>query len=101
MLPDHSLQTSLQKIKHTKTSEHPPRVLILYGSLRPESYSKKAAQEAGRILESFGAEVKIYDPEGLPVFDRQTYEHPKVQELHELALGLKPWFGRALKFMAI
>ena len=61
-------------------------MLILYGSLRPESYSKKAALEAGRILESFGAEVKVYDPEGLPVFDRQNYEHEKVQELHELAL---------------
>ena len=86
MLPDHTLQTSLQKIKQTKLSEHPPKVLILYGSLRPESYSKKAALEAGRILESFGAEVKVYDPEGLPVFDRQTYDHPKVKELHELAL---------------
>ena len=85
MLPDHSLHTSLQKIKETKLSEHAPRVLVLYGSLRPESYSKKAAFEAARILESFGADVKIYDPEGLPVFDRQSYEHHKVQELHELA----------------
>ena len=27
-------------------SEHPPRILILYGSLRPQSFSRKLALEA-------------------------------------------------------
>lgn len=29
---------------------HPPRILILYGSLRPQSFSRKLALEAERIL---------------------------------------------------
>ena len=29
---------------------HPPRILLLYGSLRPQSYSRKLALEAERIL---------------------------------------------------
>ncbi len=68
-------------------SEHKPRILILYGSLRKRSYSKLLAEEAGRILEHMGAEVKFYDPDGLPTFDYdRSLEHPKVQELRELSL---------------
>ena len=66
-------------------SQHKPRVLMLYGSLRPESYSRKAAQEAGKILEHMGAEVRFFDPAGLPLFDNgESSEHPKVQALREL-----------------
>ncbi len=86
LVPDHSIEKTLELIANTKVSIHAPRILVLYGSLRPESYSKKAAQEAARILAGFGCEVKIYDPAGLPVFDRQNYEHSKVKELHELCL---------------
>lgn len=52
-----------------KVSDHKPRILILYGSLRDRSYSRLLAEEAGRILEYMGAEVKFYDPDGLPTFD--------------------------------
>ena len=70
-----------------KTSEHKPRILILYGSLRSRSYSKLLAEEAGRILEYMGAEVKFYNPDGLPTFDYdRSLEHPKVKELRELSL---------------
>lgn len=31
-------------------SQHPPRILILYGSLRDRSFSRLAAEEGGRIL---------------------------------------------------
>ena len=66
---------------------HPPRVLILYGSLRERSYSRLAAEEAGKVLEYMGAEVKFFDPKGLPVFDQEnSVEHEKVQELRELSL---------------
>ncbi len=66
-------------------SKHPPRILLLYGSLRDESYSRKAAKEAARILEKLGAETKIYDPHGLPLVDDHVdASHPKVAELHEL-----------------
>ncbi len=86
LVPNHSIEKTQQSIASTNVSVHAPRILVLYGSLRPESYSKKAAQEAARILEGFGCEVKIYDPMDLPVFDRQNYEHAKVKELHELCL---------------
>ncbi len=65
-------------------SDHKPRILILYGSLRPVSYSRLLAHEAARLLEHFGCEVKIFDPEGLPLPDAAPADHPKVQELREL-----------------
>ncbi len=69
------------------SSTHKPRVLILYGSLRDNSYSRLSAEEAGRILEIMGAEVKFYHPKGLPLFDHtESAEHPKVKELRDLAL---------------
>ncbi len=64
---------------------HPPRVLILYGSLRARSFSRLAAQEAGRLLTLMGAEVKLFNPAGLPLVDETNEEHPKVLELRELA----------------
>ena len=67
-----------------KTVEHPPRILLLYGSNRERSYSRLAIQEAGRILEYFGAEVKIFHPKGLPLPEDADLEHAKVKELHEL-----------------
>ncbi|QDK42375.1 arsenical resistance protein ArsH [Bacteriovorax stolpii] len=69
------------------SSEHPPKILILYGSLREKSYSKMLAEEAGRILTRMGAEVKLFSPDGLPVFDNgRSVDHPKVQELRKLSL---------------
>jgi arsenic resistance protein ArsH len=66
---------------------HPPKILILYGSLREESFSKKLAEEAGRILIHMGAEVKFFNPEGLPLFDNgKSIDHPKVQELRNLSI---------------
>ncbi|WP_226623389.1 arsenical resistance protein ArsH [Alloyangia pacifica] len=65
-------------------STHRPRILILYGSLRERSFSRFAAEEAGRLLETFGAEVRIYDPRGLPQTDTTGPDHPKVAELRDL-----------------
>ena len=67
-------------------SQHPPRILILYGSLRERSYSRLAGEEAARILERLGVEVKIYNPSGLPLVDDGVdADHPKVAELREIA----------------
>ncbi|MCJ8295034.1 MAG: arsenical resistance protein ArsH [Colwellia sp.] len=64
---------------------HKPRVLMLYGSLRETSFSRLTAEEAGRILEEMGAEVKFFNPKGLPLFDNNdSADHPKVIELREL-----------------
>ena len=65
---------------------HPPRILMLYGSLRERSYSRLLTEEAARILRRYGAEVRIYDPHGLPLADEVEASHPKVQELRELSL---------------
>ena len=65
--------------------ETPIKILVLYGSLRPQSYSRRCGEEAARILEKLGAEVKFYNPSGLPLVDDQADEtHPKVQELRNL-----------------
>jgi len=58
---------------------------MLYGSLRERSYSKLLTQEAARLLEAMGAEVRIFDPLNLPQPDAAPDSHPKVQELRELA----------------
>lgn len=67
-------------------STHPPKILILYGSLRETSFSKKLALEVERVLSRFGAEVRVFDPNGLPVFDRTSNDHPKVQQLRQLSI---------------
>jgi arsenic resistance protein ArsH len=63
----------------------PPRILILYGSTREKSYSRLLAMEADRLLRTFGAETRIYDPRGLPLPDDAPVDHPKVQELRDLS----------------
>ena len=65
-------------------SSHPVRILILYGSLREKSFSRLVAEEASRILEKLGADVKFYNPKGLPLVDEENASHPKVLELHKL-----------------
>ncbi|WP_281287393.1 arsenical resistance protein ArsH [Luteimonas granuli] len=62
---------------------HPPRILLLYGSLRPQSYSRKLALEAERILRRLGAETRVFDPHGLPMLDSVDRDHPKVRQLRE------------------
>jgi arsenic resistance protein ArsH len=47
-------QPTLEKVQ-AKVLDHPPRILLLYGSNRERSYSRLAVMEAGRILEQFGA----------------------------------------------
>ena len=65
---------------------HPPRILMLYGSLRERSFSRFLTEEAARILTHFGAEVKIFDPMELPMAGSVPEDHPKVQELRALCL---------------
>lgn len=67
------------------TSEHKPRILLLYGSLRKRSFSRLATEEAARILKYFGAETKTFNPSGLPLPDDTDDQHVKVQELRKLA----------------
>ncbi|ODS04027.1 NADPH-dependent FMN reductase [Methyloceanibacter marginalis] len=72
-------------LRPSRRPSHPPRLLMLYGSLRQRSYSRFLTLEAARLLEAFGAEVKIFNPSGLPLPDDAPETHPKVQELRELS----------------
>ena len=69
-----------------KSDNNPPRILALYGSLRERSYSRFLAEEVMRLLAAFVAEVRIYNPSGLPLPDDVYTDHPKVQELRDLAI---------------
>ncbi len=72
------------KIAERLPLQESPRILILYGSVRERSYSRFAAEEAGRLLSALGAEVKTFNPSGLPLPDDAPETHPKVAELREL-----------------
>ena len=76
---------SLEKLNAISTAAHPPRILLLYGSLRARSYSRLLTEEAARILQRFGAETRFFDPRDLPLPDAVSPDHPKVQELRALS----------------
>jgi len=59
---------------------------MLYGSLRERSYSRLLAEEAARILEGIGCEVRWFHPHDLPVKAPGLEEHPEVVRLRRLSL---------------
>lgn len=65
--------------------DRPPRILFLYGSLRERSYSRLLAEEAARIIQDMGAEVKFFHPHELPLRGQVEESHPQVQELRALS----------------
>ncbi|MCX4163825.1 MULTISPECIES: arsenical resistance protein ArsH [Paraburkholderia] len=75
----------LDKLEPVTVSQHAPRILLLYGSLRPTSYSQLLTLEAERILRHFGADTRVFDPHGLPLADSVSADHPKVIELRKLS----------------
>ena len=74
-----------EQFEQVGTPTHAPRILLLYGSLRARSLIKLLTLEAQRLLDAMGAEARVYSPEGLPLPDGHPEDHPKVQELRELA----------------
>jgi arsenic resistance protein ArsH len=75
-------QAQLQSVT---PASHPPRILLLYGSLRERSFSRLLSEEAARLLHALGAQARTFNPHGLPLADDAPDSHPKVQELRELA----------------
>ena len=64
-----------------------PRILLLYGSLREQSFSRLCVEEAARLLRFFGCETRIFDPATLPLPDQVTGDdHPAVHELRTLSM---------------
>jgi arsenic resistance protein ArsH len=75
----------LAKLRPRNESDHPLRILLLYGSLRERSYSRFLTLEAERILRRFGADTHLR-PRDLPVVDSVPPDHPKAAELRALSL---------------
>ncbi|WP_217910795.1 arsenical resistance protein ArsH [Paraburkholderia youngii] len=74
----------IDQLRPATASTHPPRILLLYGSLRERSFSRLLTEEAARLLTAMGAEVRTFNPSGLPLPDDAPDTHPKVAELREL-----------------
>lgn len=74
-----------ERLRPATGSVHPPRIMLLYGSLRPRSFSRLVVEECVRLLHAMGAEARVFNPSGLPLADDAPDEHPKVLELRELA----------------
>jgi arsenic resistance protein ArsH len=83
-LLEHFRAVELQDLFGGHSSGHPPRILLLHGSLRQRSFSRLLNEEAARILQRFGAETRVFNPSGLPLPDDAEADHPKVQELRDL-----------------
>jgi arsenic resistance protein ArsH len=71
-------------VRPTQPATHAPRILLLYGSLRQRSFSRLLVEESARLLQAMGAQVKVFNPSGLPLPDDAPDTHPKVVELREL-----------------
>ena len=76
---------TFEKCQSTQDN-HAPRILLLYGSLRERSFSRLVVEECARLLAQMGAEVKIFNPQGLPQTDTEDENHPKGKELRELMM---------------
>ena len=76
---------SSERLGIPQRTEHAPKILLLYGSLRERSFSRLTVEEAARLLNAMGAETRIFDPRGLPLPDAEDASHPKVDELRQLA----------------
>ena len=50
IVPTCLMPIETDRLKRPDDANHPPRILVLYGSLRPVSYSRKLAEEGARIL---------------------------------------------------
>ena len=81
---DHFRQIDKDRLLSVRDLDHPPRILLLYGSLRERAFSRLMTEEAARVLNRFGAETKTFNPSGLPLPDDAEAAHPKVQELRDL-----------------
>ena len=68
-------------------NDHPPRILLLYGSLRDRSFSRLCVEEAARLLRFMCGEARIFVPSDLPLTDQvDGDDHPAVHELREHAM---------------
>jgi arsenic resistance protein ArsH len=84
--PDALIPLDWANLRGPDDDGHPPRILLLCGSLRDVSYSRLCALEGARILRALGCETRMFDPSGLPLPDDAIETHDKVAELRELVM---------------
>ena len=75
----------LHELLPTARATHAPRILLLYGSLRERSYSRLLTEEAARVVDAGLGAHRTQQARGLPLPDGEPEDHPKVQELRDLA----------------
>lgn len=85
LIAAHLPHIDVDMLKAPDDPGHAPRILLLYGSLRDVSYSRRAVEECARVLTLLGCETRIFNPSGLPLPDDAEADHPKVVELRDLA----------------
>lgn len=84
MLPNHDISTITSRLNDQfHNALKAPRILVLFGSLRGNSYTRLLANQVVSMLTHFGAEVRLFDPKELPMFDGESVDHTKVQELRD------------------
>ena len=93
---------ALQPLNHATLAApddagHPPRILLLYGSLRPVSYSRLCAEEGARVLRALGCETRFFDPPACrcPMTGLMPTT-PRSPNCAILRFGPKAWSGPAL-----
>jgi arsenical resistance protein ArsH len=92
IVADAFVTPEIEKLERNKLP-HPPRILLLYGSPRERSYSRFLTLEAARLLESFGAQTRIFNPSGLPLPDDAPKDHPKCRSCAAWPNGRKDTCG--------
>ena len=53
---------NLERLEPAQRADHPPRILLLYGSLRERSFSRLLTEEAAQLLRVLGAEPRVFGP---------------------------------------
>lgn len=84
--PDALIPLDWDSLRGPDDDGHPPRILLLYGSLRDVSYSRLTAMEGARVLRALGCETRMFDPSGLPLPDDAEETHDKVAELRDMVM---------------
>lgn len=90
-LPKHSVEDTLDQLFCCEENiiRTRPKVLFLYGSTREGSYSRKLANEAAKIIESFGAETRIFAPNDIPLADTSLTQSKDESQLPESVIELR------------
>src|SRR5690625_7465566 len=65
--PDELHPINIDALAHPDDPRHPPRILMLYGSLRERSFSRLVSEEAARLLRCTECGLGTSNPSALPL----------------------------------